>query len=122
MKVLKRLFTLSVIGLFTLSCVTAGNLDGVVINTYSDHVTAEQHKYRISNYLINLVGTGTDIIAKHRMINAAGNNMSDWRWTRGGEVESLPNKAGTGKYRLKINRSGAFPRSETLYGNWSPNN
>lgn len=53
----------------TFNFVSAGNLDGVVINTYSDHVTAEQDKDKESNYVINLVGTGTDIIAKHRMIN-----------------------------------------------------
>lgn len=82
MKILKRLFTLSAIGLLIFNFVSAGNLDGVVTNTCSDYVTAEQEKYKVSNYVINLVGTGTDITAKHRMINEFGDDVSDCRWTR----------------------------------------
>ena len=69
---------------------------------------------------MNLQPTSSEIIIKHRMIDHVGNDVSDWRWTKGGERESLPNNGYPGyKYRLRMVRSAFVPGSVTIYGSWS---
>ena len=124
MKVLKKLFLFSFV-FFFISAVSfakeIGSLDGVVINTYTDYVTPELAKYTRSNYIMNLKPTPEKIIVKHRMIDRNSQDVSDWRWTKGGERESLPNRAEPNyKYRLRMVRSGVVPGTETIFGSWSP--
>ncbi len=130
MKILKKLVVFSLLAIFSINVINAssqgilrsiGYLNGIVIHTYTSVYTDYLVKETDSNYIMNLSRMKGKEIVKHRLVNSNHDARSDWRWTKEGERESLPNRGYAGyKYGLELVRSGVTPYDITLFGSWSP--